>query len=54
MKSEDIIIPLGKLASTILFILWCTGNTHIQIWHWIVPYAFDVGIGMFIQWAENR
>lgn len=35
-------IPFGKVTSCILFILWAMGDPHIQIWHWIVPYAFDV------------
>ena len=38
---KNFTISLGKLTSSILFIFWALGNPNVQVWHWIVPYAFE-------------
>ena len=54
---KNISISLGKITSCILFIFWAMGDPNIQIWHWIVPYAFDVICGLIPVlakwWAER-
>ena len=42
---KSISISFGKITSCVLFIFWAMGDPNIQIWHWVVPYAFDVVCG---------
>ena len=54
---KNISISLGKITSCILFIFWAMGDPNIQIWHWIVPYAFDALCGfipVFAKWWVER
>ena len=54
---KELSISLGKITSCVLFILWAMGDPNIQIWHWVVPYAYEVICGLIphiAQWWVNR
>lgn len=54
---KNIVISLGKITSCILFIFWAMGDPNIQIWHWVVPYAFDALCGLvpnIVKWWVER
>ena len=53
MKNTKFELSLLKILSCALYFYWAMGDPNITVWHWLLPYLFDVVVRATIKVLEH-